>query len=147
VLMLTMLPAAATEYPGWVLLGTVLVLAGPALVCVGVLGWRGRLPRNRFAGVRTPAALRSDAAFRAANRVAAPPVVAAGVACLTGGTVCFAATGAALAVVGGVTGVGALLLLLAGGVLGNRAAEAVPPGSPWTGCVAPGCVAQGLTGA
>ncbi len=116
------------------------MLAGLALVCVGVLGWRGRLPRNRFAGVRPPASLGSDAAFRAANRVAAPPVVAAGAVCLAGGPVCFTAAGVALAVVGGVTGVGALLLVPAGGVLGNRAAERTV--SPCSGCPVTGCAVK-----
>ncbi|MGH3918901.1 MAG: SdpI family protein, partial [Pseudonocardiaceae bacterium] len=60
------------------LLGVVLLSAGGALLTVGLLGWRQRLPRNRFAGIRTPATLRSEAAFVAANRVAAPPVLAAG---------------------------------------------------------------------
>ncbi|MDQ3763452.1 MAG: hypothetical protein M3460_18035, partial [Actinomycetota bacterium] len=41
------------------LLGVLLLIAGVALLTVGLLGWRRRLPRNRFAGVRTPATLRS----------------------------------------------------------------------------------------
>ncbi|MGB8961382.1 MAG: SdpI family protein, partial [Pseudonocardiaceae bacterium] len=57
------------------LLGVLLLVAGGALITVGLLGWQRRLPRNRFAGIRTPATLRTDAAFSAANRVAAPPVL------------------------------------------------------------------------
>ncbi|MGH3843551.1 MAG: SdpI family protein, partial [Pseudonocardiaceae bacterium] len=63
------------------LLGVLLLVAGGGLLTVGLLGWRRRLPRNRFAGIRTPATLRSDVAFIAANRVAAPPVLAAGAVC------------------------------------------------------------------
>lgn len=141
-LMPTMVTAVPAAYPGRVLLGTVLVLAALALLSVGVLGWRCRLPRNRFAGVRTPASLRSDAAFRTANRVAAPPLLAAGAACLTGGVVCFAATGISLAVVAGVTAAGTLLLALAGGVLGNRAAEAMGADPSCAGCPGVGCAAR-----
>lgn len=120
------------------LLAAVLTLAGLALVTVGLLGWRGLLPRNRFCGIRTPASLRSDSAFRAANRAAGPPVVAAGAAGVTGGALCLAVTGGALGVVAGVSGAGTLLLALAGGVLGNRVAESVTATAP---CGATGCTA------
>lgn len=146
-LMATMLPATASTYPGRVsvrlLLGAVLTAAGLALLSVAVLGWRGLLPRNRFAGVRTPAALRSDAAFLVANRVAGPPLVAAGAICALGGTLCFTVTGTLLAVVAGVTGAGTLLLVLAGGLLGNRAAEAARDATGCADCPASGCAAKG----
>ena len=108
------------------LLGVVLVIAGVALLTVGLLGWRQRLPRNRFAGVRTPATLRSDAAFAVANRVAAPPVLAAGALCAVGGGLVLGSTGPALTMIVSVTGAGAVGLLLAGGLLGHRAATAMP---------------------
>jgi hypothetical protein len=111
------------------LLGVVLLAAGAALLTVGLLGWRQRLPRNRFAGVRTPATLRSEAAFIAANRVAAPPVLAAGAVCAAGGVLAFATGGPALAVIVGVTGAGTVGLLLAGGLLGHRVAATMPPPS------------------
>ncbi|RMI33985.1 SdpI family protein [Nocardia stercoris] len=53
------------------------VLAAVAVV-TGVLGWTGKLPRNRFFGVHTEEALRTDEVFRIANRVAAPTSAAAG---------------------------------------------------------------------
>jgi uncharacterized membrane protein len=105
----------------------VLLVTGAALLTVGLLGWRRQLPRNRFAGIRTPATLRSDAAFIAANRVAAPPVLAAGAVCSLGGALAFGTDGPALPVILGVVSVGAVGLLLAGGVLGHRVAAAVPP--------------------
>jgi uncharacterized membrane protein len=113
------------------LLGVVLLVAGGGLLTVGLLGWRRRLPRNRFAGIRTPATLRSDAAFIAANRVAAPPVLAAGAVCAAGGALAFGAGGPALTVIVAVAGTGAVGLLLAGGLLGHRVAATipVPPGS------------------
>lgn len=65
--------------------GVTMALAGLVVMGVAVLGWRGRLPRNFFAGVRTPGTLRSDEKFRAANRVAAPPQVAGGAVMVIGG--------------------------------------------------------------
>ena len=121
--------------PGSALFGVVLLVAGGALLTVGLLGWRQRLPRNRFAGVRTPATLRSEAAFIAANRVAAPPVLAASAVCAAGGALAFGTGGPALAVIVGVTGIGAVGLLLAGGLLGHRVATTMPP--PTGGCA--GC--------
>ena len=55
-----------------------LVTAGVAQLAVGLLGWRQRLPRNRFAGIRTPATLRSHAALVAVSwtRVQVAAVVA-----------------------------------------------------------------------
>ncbi|MGH3751144.1 MAG: SdpI family protein [Pseudonocardiaceae bacterium] len=120
------------------LLGVVLLVAAAALLTVGLLSWRRRLPRNRFAGVRTPATLRSDAAFIAANRVAAPPVLAAGTICAAGGVLAFGTGGPALAMIVGIAGTGAVGLLLAGGLLGHRVATAIPP--PAGGCA--GCTCR-----
>lgn len=125
------------------LLGVVLLAAGGGLITVGLLGWRQRLPRNRFAGVRTPATLRSDAAFIAANRVAAPPVLAAGAICAAGGGLALGADGSALTVIIAVAGVGTVGLLLAGGLLGHRVAAAIP--APGAGCA--GCACSGDGGA
>ncbi len=134
----------ASTYPGRVtfavLLGAVLLAAGAALLTVGMLGWAQRLPRNRFAGVRTPATLRSQEAFTVGNRVAAPPVLAAGVVCALGGVLTFAAGGAAVWVLASGTALATLLLVAAGGVLGDQAASAVPT-SRCAGCAcgAGGC--------
>lgn len=81
------------------LLGMVLLVASVGLLTVGLLGWRRRLPRNRFAGIRTPATLRSNAAFIAANRVAVPPVLAAAVVCAVGGALTLGTEGPALTVI------------------------------------------------
>ncbi|MGH3599278.1 MAG: SdpI family protein [Pseudonocardiaceae bacterium] len=127
------------------LLAVVLLLAAAALLTVGLLGWQRRLPRNRFAGIRTAATLRSDAAFSAANRVAAPTVFAAGAVCAAGGALALGTGGAALAVIVAVAGSGAVGLLLAGGVLGHRVASAVPP--PTGGCAGCACSGGGCTAA
>jgi uncharacterized membrane protein len=125
------------------LLGVVLLAAGSGLITVGLLGWRQRLPRNRFAGVRTPATLRSDAAFVAANRVAAPPVLAAGAVCTAGGGLALGAGGSALTVIVAVAGAGTVGLLLAGGLLGHRVAAAIP--APAGSCVGCTCSGAGCT--
>jgi len=129
-------------------LGVLLLLAGVALLTVGLLGWQRRLPRNRFAGIRTPATLRSAAAFSTANRVAAPPVLAAGAVCALGGALAFGTAGPALPVIVAVVGVGALALLLAGGLLGHRAAAALPPPTGHCAgctCLGRGCAQPGST--
>jgi uncharacterized membrane protein len=125
------------------LLGAILVIAGIALLTVGLLGWRKRLPRNRFAGVRTPTTLRSDAAFTVANRVAAAPVLAAGAVCAVGGGLALGSAGPVLTMIVSVTGAGALGLVLAGGLLGHRAAATIPP--PPGGCAGCTCCGEGCT--
>lgn len=123
-----LVPVAASTIPG-----AVLLVAAAALGTVGLLGWRRRLPRNRFAGIRTPATLRSDAAFAAANRVAAPTVLAAASVCAIAGTLALGAHDAMLTVIVAVAGAGTVGLLIAGGLLGHRVAAAMPP-SPAAGC-------------
>lgn len=126
------------------LLGILLLAAAATLITVSWLGWRQRLPRNRFAGVRTPATLRSQAAFSAANRVAAAPVGAAGVVCAAGGALALGAQGAELAMITGITGVGAVGLLLAGGLLGHQVAVAMAAPSPGR-CAGCSCSGGGCT--
>jgi len=138
------IPGAVSAYPVRVVITAVLLLVGTGLLAVGLLGWRGRLPRNRFAGVCTPAALRSDAAFVAANRVAGLPVIVAGAVCAGSGALALGASGATLAVIVGIGVVGTVLLVVAGGVLGDRAAATVRPVPIPCGrraCGAGGCAA------
>jgi uncharacterized membrane protein len=126
-------------------LGAVFIVAGAGLLTVGLLGWWRRLPRNRFAGIRTPATLRSEAAFSAANRVAAPPVLAAGAVCAAAGVLALGMDGLALTVIIAVAGAGAAGLLLAGGLLGHRAATGIP--APTSGCAGCSCGGGGCTAA
>ena len=120
-----------------------LVLVGIALLTVAALGRTRRLPRNRWAGVRTAATLRSDAAFTVANQVAAVPLAAAGAVAMAGAFPLLAGAPGALAwVLPAVSLVGMLVLAGVGGVAGDRAAGAVrqppPPPSSCTGTCA-GC--------
>jgi uncharacterized membrane protein len=104
-----------------------LIAAGLAVATVGLLGLTGRLPRNRFAGVRTSATLRDEESFRLANRVAGLPTgVAGAVGMLAGlaGALAPTAGGRLVSVIIGV--VGLLAITVGAGVLGHRAAAAMP---------------------
>lgn len=118
------------------------MLVGLVLLTVAVLGARGRLPRNRWVGVRTVETLRSDAAFALAHRVAAAPLGAAGAVALAGGIVTVTGpVGAVSVVVVAVAVVGTLLLAGFGGMVGQRAASTVPAPAAAPACagVCAGC--------
>lgn len=103
------------------------MLVGLLLLAVAVLGARGRLPRNRWVGVRTAETLRSDGAFLLANRVAAAPLGAAGAVAVAGGIVTLTGpVGAVSVVVVAVAVVGTVVLGAFGGMVGQRAAATVP---------------------
>ncbi|OLT40672.1 hypothetical protein BJF85_06000 [Saccharomonospora sp. CUA-673] len=117
----------------------------------GYLGLREKLPRERGAGVRTQATLRSDEAFRLANRVAGlPTLVAGGVGIAAGvaGIVMPTVWGTVIAAVLGV--VGMFVLVAGGGALGHRAALTVPEPEPEPagcgGCACGGGGCGALTG-
>jgi uncharacterized membrane protein len=129
--------AAATPIGPRVVVAVLLVAVGGALATVGWRGWRERLPRNRFAGVRTAATLRSDEAFRVANKVAGLPTLLAGAVMAAGGLLAGTLVGAPTLVTAVVVVVvGSCALAVAGGRLGHRAALAVPdqPAAGSGGC-------------
>ncbi|EHR53874.1 hypothetical protein SacmaDRAFT_5760 [Saccharomonospora marina XMU15] len=112
----------------------------------GLLGWRERLSLQRGAGVRTRATLRSDEAFRVANKVAAVPTMAAGavgVLAAAAGLAMPSALGTVIAAVVGLLGM--FVLVAGGGLLGHRAAEAVPAPSAPAGCGGCGCGGGGCS--
>lgn len=117
-------------------------------------GWAGALTRSGRLGVHSPAASASDEAFRVANRVAAPVVGgAAAIALVLAVSVIVLPFAAAATVTLGVLSIAAVLVLLvAGGVLGEQAARTVPvparrpqPGAACTGCACGGGGCSGLT--
>ncbi|GAB3438112.1 SdpI family protein [Actinophytocola sediminis] len=123
------------------LLSLVPLVVGLVIAVVGVLGAARRLPRNRFGGVRTPATMRTDQTFVVANQVAGPPIAVAGAVGVLSGLV--GLLGANL-VVAGIGFVGLVGIAVAGGILGHRAAEAVPEEPPalpagCAGCACGGC--------
>ena len=112
----------------------------------GFLGFRERLTREGGTGVRTQAALRSEEAFKLANRVAGLPTMAGGaIAVLTGlaGLAMPTTAGLVSAALAGVLAM--LVLVMGGGVLGNRAALTVPAPAPAApaGCSGCACGAGG----
>ena len=105
------------------MIGPIVVILAGALVAVsGVLGWVGRLPRNRLAGVRTSSTMRSEHAFAVGNRAAGPAVTAGGLASVVAGTVALflpVSDADGLVIVGALAMAG---LAVVGGILGSRAA-------------------------
>jgi len=121
-------------------LGALLVLLGAALLTVAVLGLRRRLRRNRWAGVRTSASLRSDAAFAIANQVAAAPLGAAGAVALAAGVALLAGASGVLGwTLLAVSLAGVFVLTGVGGVAGDRAARTVPAPAPEPSACAGAC--------
>lgn len=118
------------------LLPLVPLVGGVALLVVGALGLTGRLPRNRYAGVRTAATLRSEEAFRLGNKVAGLPTIAAGAIGVLGAGAGWL-TDPLLATI--LSAAGLLTLTVAGGVLGSKAAAAVPDPEPELPAGCKGC--------
>jgi len=112
-----------------------LVPVGIALLAIAMLGARSRLRRNRWAGVRTTATLRTDAAFVRANQVAAAPIGAAGAVAAAGGAVLLAGAGGTLSwVVSAVSVLGMVVLAGVGGMVGDRVATAAEPEPAFSPC-------------
>lgn len=127
-----------------VLVALIPVLGGILVGWGGFLGFSGRLRRTGFAGVRTPASLRSDEAFAVANKVAGLPTMAAGVVAIAGGAAALAMPTMMASVIAAALGiVGLLVLVGAGGALGNRAAAALPDQEQQSGCGGCACGAGG----
>ena len=118
------------------------ILLGVVVGWGGLLGWREKLPRDRGAGVRTTATLRSDEAFRIANKVAGLPTITAGAVGIFAGVAGLAMPSTAGIVIAAVVGlIGIVVLVAAGGLLGHRAALSVPTPVPagCSGCACGGC--------
>jgi uncharacterized membrane protein len=103
------------------------VIAGLIVVWVAIRAWQGRLPRNGAVGVRTPATMRSDAAFETANKAAAPLAVAGGVVLAVCGVLgaVFPRHLVGMFIFGGVGLF--LILVILGAAIGVRASRSVLP--------------------
>lgn len=115
-------------YPGRVVIVSVVLFVLAVVVgTVAVASLLGRLPRNRFAGVRTAEAMRDDESFVLANRVAGPTTAASALVLAIGGTAALALSGVLAMVAVAVSVVAAALISAAGGSIGARAAAATAP--------------------
>ncbi|WP_116951432.1 SdpI family protein [Jiangella endophytica] len=111
-----------------ILLAAVIAAAGVAIIWMARAGASGRLRRNYWAGIRTPATLAGDDAWLAAHRAARPATEAGGWAAIVGGLVVFVtpADPEGLLAVPVLVGAGVLLVLvLIGARRGVVAARAV----------------------
>lgn len=108
------------------IVSVVLFVLALAVGGVGVGGLIGRLPRNRFAGVRTPATMRDDETFALANRIAGPTMLAAAALLTIGGIAALLLDGVLAVAAVVVALLGALLTAGSGGSVGARAAAAMP---------------------
>lgn len=135
-------------------LAAALLLLGVGALVIAAAGWQGRLDRHGRWGVRTPAASSSDTAFAVANRVAAPVAAAAG---LIGVVTAALVVGVRLPtlptlVVFAVGLLGLVAVYIAGAVIGERAARAVPvparapANAGGAGCGGCGCGGGGCAG-
>jgi hypothetical protein len=120
----------------------VVLLVGVSFGVIGGLGLRGTLRRNRFFGVRTEAAMRSEEAFTLANRVAGLPTVVAGLVGVIGAATSLALHDSIIPLAVGV--VGMLAIVVAGAATGTKAADALPEPEPTlpagcAGCACGGC--------
>ncbi len=102
------------------------LLAGVVVVWLAIRMGQGRVTRNWAAGVRTPSTMRSDAAFEAANKAAAPVTGAGGAVLAVCGVLAAVLprhlTGAFI-----FGGVGVFLILcVLGAVIGIRASRSAP---------------------
>ncbi|WP_245649406.1 SdpI family protein [Nocardia shimofusensis] len=112
----------------------VLFLLAMVAIGTGMLGFVGKLPRNRFVGVHTEAALSTEQTFRIANRVAAPTSVAAGALLFAGGLIVFAAGEPIALVVALVAAVIAVFTLGAGADAAGRAIAGLVPAEDTGSC-------------
>ncbi len=95
----------------------ILLGAGVAMATVALLAQSGRLPPNRYAGIRTPGVMRNERTWRAGHAAAAPWLLAAGIV-VTAGSLLLLATRPNEAV-------GGLCLLAVSGLMGVLVAVAM----------------------
>jgi uncharacterized membrane protein len=102
----------------------VAIAAGIGLTVVALRQRAGRLRRNWFVGLRTPATLRDDGAWRAAHAATGGLVLVAGPLMVAGGMLALALPSETATTVALAAGIGlAVVLLLGAAVRGHRAAR------------------------
>lgn len=125
-----------------VIVSVVLLVLAVVLGGIAVAGLTERLPRNRWAGVRTPETLRDSETFALANKVAAPTMMASAALLVIGSAAAVLLEGALGVVAVGFSVVAAVITTALGGTLGARTAAALP--APDTGGCGSSCGACSL---
>ncbi|WP_200171326.1 SdpI family protein [Tomitella cavernea] len=110
-----------------VIAAIVFLVLAVVLGAVAAAALSGRLPRNRWWGLRTDATLRDDATFRAANRVAAPAQLGAAAVLVLGACGGLLLGDAAALFVVIAAPVVAVVLTAVGAGIAQRVAAAMPP--------------------
>ncbi|GAA4550635.1 SdpI family protein [Amycolatopsis samaneae] len=122
------------------------ILLGVVVGWAGFLGLRERLTRESSMGVRTRASMRSEEAFKLANRVAGLPILVGGAIGVLAGVAAIVMPTTAGLLAAAVAGViGMFALVIGGGLLGTRAAATIPAPAPAApaGCSGCACGAGG----
>ncbi|MEL4505734.1 SdpI family protein [Luteococcus sp. H138] len=106
------------------------VICGVLMVVLGWMGAHGTLKRNGWAGIRVPATMKSDEAWRVAHAASSGWLIASGVVCLVVGLAVLALVASGLSANAGnligLAGIGAMtVLVIVGAVVGIRAANRV----------------------
>ncbi|GAB0106635.1 hypothetical protein JMUB6875_56210 [Nocardia sp. JMUB6875] len=122
-----------TVYRVFVVALILFVLAAVAVV-TGVLGLTGTLPGNRYFGVHSEAAVKTEEAFKLANKVAAPTSIVAGLLLAASGAVVIVAGGFPALIVAVVSVVIALFTLGAGAAAAEKALATAFPEEKVGGC-------------
>ncbi|MFC9996535.1 SdpI family protein [Nocardia sp. NPDC127526] len=103
-------------------------------VVTGLLGLTGTLPGNRYFGVHSEAALKTEENFKLANRVAAPTTIMAGVLLAASGAVALVGSGIPGLLIPAVAVVIAVFTLGAGAAAAEKAMAATAPAEDIGGC-------------
>ncbi|MGW4355938.1 SdpI family protein [Nocardia sp. NPDC004582] len=109
------------------------VLAAVAVV-TGVLGLTGTLPGNRYFGVHSDAALKTEEAFKLANKVAGPTSIVAGLLLAAAGAVALVSGGVPALVLAVIAVVIALFTMGAGAAAAEKAIANAFPEEKVGGC-------------
>lgn len=103
--------------------GLLMVVVGIAMIVVAELGRTGRLRRNAYTGIRTPATMRSDETWSAAHRAGFGPTAAGGVVSVVSGIVAIV-----LAIADGEALPAVVVVLVGAGLLSTGAIAGVVAG-------------------
>ena len=108
------------------LVGPLLMAAGGLIAWIAIRGWRGELPRNRVAGIRTPTTLGSDEAWDVAHRAAGPWMVLGSLGAIAPGAVLLFRPSNGTATTTIMIGLAVMVtLVIGGGAVGSFAASHV----------------------